>query len=52
MTINIHAFQLFFFQKQETESFTPLVYAINEMDWWAWQTHMGQDVTKCTFRLC
>ena len=28
-------FYFFLSQKMETENFTPLVYAMNEMDWWA-----------------
>ena len=27
-------------QKQETESFFPLVYAMKEMDWWPWSSDL------------
>ena len=35
-------------QKQETESFIPLVYAMKEMDWWPWYWYQAQYYPRLT----
>ena len=37
----------FYSQKQETESFVPLVYAMKEMDWWPCIKAVASKVSDC-----